>query len=182
MEVPKAEMCWHSQGSPCLVLAMTVWSPTLHREMTALTLLHPYEIPAVGFGVGTIVILNVDLLEQKLELHLNKPGKAIGWTVLYSCHTASIGSWVCTIFFRWLIGFPVIIPAECSQKFTLGKMMIGAFLKKGVTFGKKLPRQHSEFPVYWLEAPSTDCIKLLSTVTILNFIFTSSFFVFWCLL
>lgn len=61
---------------------MTLQSPTLHRETTALTLLHSYEIPIVGFGIGTSGILNLDLLEQELELHLNKPGKAIGLTAL----------------------------------------------------------------------------------------------------
>lgn len=75
-------MCWHSQESPCLVLVMTLQCPTLHRETTALTLLHSYEIAVVGFGIGTSVMLNTDLLKQKLEQHLNKPGKAIGLTAL----------------------------------------------------------------------------------------------------
>lgn len=47
-----------------------------------LKLLHSYEIPVVGFGIGTSGILNTDLLEQELELHLNKPGKVIGLTAL----------------------------------------------------------------------------------------------------
>jgi len=51
-----------------------------------------YEL--LGLVIRTSVILNMCLLDQKLEPRLNRTGKAVGFTVLYSHCTASVGNGV----------------------------------------------------------------------------------------
>lgn len=88
----------------------------------------------LGLVIRTSVILNMYLLDQKLERSLNRMGKAIGFTGVYSPYTASIGNWVC---YR----FPQVVDRTESDRacwvfaeVNFGKIMMGAFLKKGVTF------------------------------------------------
>lgn len=49
----------------------------------------------LGLVIRTSVTLNMYLLDQKLEPSLNRTGKAIGFIVLSSRYTASIGNCVC---------------------------------------------------------------------------------------
>lgn len=107
----------------------------------------------LGLVIRTSVILHMYVLDQKLEPSLNRMGKAIGFTGVYSHYTASIGKSVC---YR----FPQVVDRTESDRacwvfaeVNFGQDNDGSISEERsdlqrFSFGKKWPRQNSELPVY----------------------------------